>query len=294
MPDAVTFDVPETALQRRDGARPGPLPGVLRPALRPTGARSHEPRAGRPYRGDRWGRAPYRRRPFVPGLRGRLRAIGHLGRARGSRGRRVRVAPVHLRFAMGTRAPRPRGVALGRDRHRVGREHPLGVQPGAREAGGSAHTGASGGTERPDVVFLVDLAVGRVEVTVLPVYVQGRYRKLDRTLPQTRWPCRRCQGRGCDTCGGTGKTYAESVEEIVAAPFLRATGGEGSRFHGMGREDIDARMLGRGRPFVLELLRPAPAHARPRADRRGARRERTRTGRGRSTSPPRRPPTSSE
>jgi tRNA pseudouridine synthase 10 len=119
-----------------------------------------------------------------------------------------------------------------------------------------ARTGAAGGTERPDVVFLADLPVGRVDITVLPLYLQGRYRKLDRTLPQTRWPCRRCQGRGCDTCGGTGKTYAESVEEIVAAPFLAATGGDGTRFHGMGREDIDARMLGRGRPFVLEILRP--------------------------------------
>jgi tRNA pseudouridine synthase 10 len=119
-----------------------------------------------------------------------------------------------------------------------------------------ARTGASGGTTGADLVFLADLPVGRVETTILPVYVQGRYRKLDRSLPQTRWPCRRCGGRGCDTCHGTGKTYPESVEEIVAAPFLTATGGTGSRFHGMGREDIDARMLGRGRPFVLEILRP--------------------------------------
>jgi tRNA pseudouridine synthase 10 len=119
-----------------------------------------------------------------------------------------------------------------------------------------ARAGADGGPVHPDVVFLADLPVGRVEVTVLPVTVRGRYRKLDRTLPQTRWPCRRCQGRGCDHCHGTGKTYAESVEELIAAPLLAATGGEGSRFHGMGREDIDARMLGRGRPFVLEILRP--------------------------------------
>ena len=117
-------------------------------------------------------------------------------------------------------------------------------------------TGAAGGPDRPDLVFLADLPVGRVEVTVLPIYFRGRYRKLDRTLPQTHWPCRRCRGRGCDTCGGTGKTYPTSVEEIVAAPFLRAARAEASRFHGMGREDIDARMLGRGRPFVLELLRP--------------------------------------
>ncbi|HTS33552.1 MAG TPA: tRNA pseudouridine(54/55) synthase Pus10 [Thermoplasmata archaeon] len=117
-------------------------------------------------------------------------------------------------------------------------------------------SGAAGGTERPEVVFLADLAVGRVEFTVLPLYVQGRYRKLDRTLPQTHWPCRRCQGRGCDTCGGTGKTYPTSVEELVGAPLVEASGADGTRFHGMGREDIDARMLGRGRPFVLELVRP--------------------------------------
>ncbi|HYK92803.1 MAG TPA: tRNA pseudouridine(54/55) synthase Pus10 [Thermoplasmata archaeon] len=127
-----------------------------------------------------------------------------------------------------------------------------------RELGKSveARSGAAGGPDRPDVVFVADLPLGRVEVTVMPLYLRGRYRKLDRTLPQTRWPCRSCSGRGCTKCGGTGKTYSESVEEIVAAPFLAATGGEGTRFHGMGREDIDARMLGRGRPFVLEVLRP--------------------------------------
>jgi len=155
------------------------------------------------------------------------------------------------------------------DPERLAREEALWIEVGTewgesvrsafnRELGKklAAASGADGVTENPDVVFLADLPVGRVELTVLPVYVRGRYRKLDRTLPQTHWPCRRCRGRGCTACGGTGKTYATSVEEIIAAPFLRATGAEGTRFHGMGREDIDARMLGRGRPFVLELLHP--------------------------------------
>lgn len=119
-----------------------------------------------------------------------------------------------------------------------------------------AATGAAGGPDRPDLVFLADLPIGRVDVTVMPLYVQGRYRKLDRTVPQTRWPCRKCRGRGCTACGGSGKTYPTSVEELIGAPFVRATAAEGTRFHGMGREDIDARMLGRGRPFVLELVRP--------------------------------------
>ncbi len=113
-----------------------------------------------------------------------------------------------------------------------------------------------GVTSHPDLVLLADLPTGLLEVTVLPLYVRGRYLKDDRTLPQTRWPCRRCHGRGCDFCGGSGKTYTSSVEEIVAAPFLAASGGDGTRFHGMGREDINARMLGTGRPFVLEVLRP--------------------------------------
>jgi tRNA pseudouridine synthase 10 len=119
-----------------------------------------------------------------------------------------------------------------------------------------ARTRAAGGSAGADIVFLADLPVGRVELTVLSLYLRGRYRKLDRTLPQTRWPCRRCQGRGCAHCNGTGKTYPTSVEELLAAPFVLAAGAEGTRFHGMGREDVDARMLGRGRPFVLELLRP--------------------------------------
>ncbi|MGI0053257.1 MAG: tRNA pseudouridine(54/55) synthase Pus10 [Thermoplasmata archaeon] len=119
-----------------------------------------------------------------------------------------------------------------------------------------AATGSEGTNHEAEMVFLADLPVGRVGITVGPLYLKGRYRKFDRSLPQTRWPCRRCHGRGCERCGGTGKTYAESVEELVAAPVLAVTRGEGSRFHGMGREDIDARMLGRGRPFVLEILRP--------------------------------------
>ena len=57
-------------------------------------------------------------------------------------------------------------------------------------------TQKSGGTERPDVVFLCDLPVGLVTATIQPVYLRARYRKLDRTLPQPRWPCRRCQGWG--------------------------------------------------------------------------------------------------
>jgi len=50
--------------------------------------------------------------------------------------------------------------------------------------------------------------------------------------------------------------YPESVEEIVGTPTLEMTQGEDIAFHGAGREDIDARMLGLGRPFVIEIKKP--------------------------------------
>jgi tRNA pseudouridine synthase 10 len=50
--------------------------------------------------------------------------------------------------------------------------------------------------------------------------------------------------------------YQESVEEIIEKPFLDATDGSKGSFHASGREDIDARMLGRGRPFVVEVTKP--------------------------------------
>jgi tRNA pseudouridine synthase 10 len=110
--------------------------------------------------------------------------------------------------------------------------------------------------DSPDVVVIVETAYDHVEVRVSPLFIRGRYRKLVREIPQTKWPCRNCRGAGCERCGHTGKMYPESVEEIIAAPLMEMTGGTAHTFHGMGREDLDALMLGNGRPFVLEISEP--------------------------------------
>lgn len=120
----------------------------------------------------------------------------------------------------------------------------------------AARTGKEVDFLRPDIAGLVDTQYDVVELEVAPLFLYGRYRKLSRDIPQTRWPCRRCRGKGCDHCGGRGKMYETSVEEIVAAEVMKQTGGSGHALHGMGREDVDALMLGNGRPFVLEISRP--------------------------------------
>jgi tRNA pseudouridine synthase 10 len=86
--------------------------------------------------------------------------------------------------------------------------------------------------KRPDVVALMNTAFDDVELTISPVFVYGRYKKFVRDVPQTTWSCRSCWGVGCEKCDNTGS------------------------FHGAGREDVDVKMLGRGRPFVMELSRP--------------------------------------
>jgi len=109
---------------------------------------------------------------------------------------------------------------------------------------------------QPELRFTVDLETGEIELHVASAYFYGRYRKLVRGIPQTHWPCRACRGRGCEKCGFTGKQYPTSVEELILPAFLEACGGEGGHLHGAGREDVDARMLGRGRPFVVEVEAP--------------------------------------
>jgi len=112
------------------------------------------------------------------------------------------------------------------------------------------------GYKRPNLVVIVNPFTEKVTLQVNPLYIAGRYRKLTRGIPQSKWVCVKCRGKGCTRCNWTGKMYSESVEEIVAGPTLEKTSGEDASFHAAGREDIDARMLGRGRPFVIEVKKP--------------------------------------
>jgi tRNA pseudouridine synthase 10 len=108
----------------------------------------------------------------------------------------------------------------------------------------------------PDLTIIMNLPKQEIIIQKRSLYIYGRYNKFIRTIPQTKWPCYDCNGKGCKNCNFTGKKYQESVEEIIAKPVLDITKGIDSKFHGAGREDIDALMLGNGRPFVLEIREP--------------------------------------
>ncbi len=114
--------------------------------------------------------------------------------------------------------------------------------------------------EKPDIVVILNLWRDEIELNVKPVFIYGRYLKYKRGIPQTRWYCRECRGRGCARCNFTGKMYAESVEELIKTSIIDEFGADDMILHGSGREDIDARMLGSGRPFVVELKEPSRRH----------------------------------
>ena len=79
------------------------------------------------------------------------------------------------------------------------------------------------------------------------VFVAGRYNKYSSALSQTPWLLD----------DGT-RLHEGSVEELVCGPLQRFFGADEYRFSASGREDIDVRMLGNGRPFYVELVN---AHA---------------------------------
>ncbi|XP_048858321.1 putative tRNA pseudouridine synthase Pus10 isoform X2 [Brienomyrus brachyistius] len=86
--------------------------------------------------------------------------------------------------------------------------------------------------------------VQEVQCLHAPVFVAGRYNKFSRTLPQTPW-----------VIDGE-RRMESSVEELITTPLLASFQAEGFNFSSSGREDVDVRTLGNGRPFAVELLNP--------------------------------------
>lgn len=97
--------------------------------------------------------------------------------------------------------------------------------------------------KKPEIVVLFDWEKGKpkIDVQITPLYIFGYYQKLVRGIPQCKW--------------GTPGKYRTSVEQIIGRPLLKVTKGKDTKFHGMGREDIDARCLA-WRAFVIEIAEP--------------------------------------
>uniref|UniRef100_A0A670I6P7 tRNA pseudouridine synthase Pus10 n=1 Tax=Podarcis muralis TaxID=64176 RepID=A0A670I6P7_PODMU len=83
-----------------------------------------------------------------------------------------------------------------------------------------------------------------IQCTNGAIFVAGRYNKYSRTLPQTPW-----------IIDGERKMES-SVEELISEHLMAAFKADSFNFSSSGREDVDVRTLGKGRPFAIELVNP--------------------------------------
>ncbi|MEM5784182.1 MAG: tRNA pseudouridine(54/55) synthase Pus10 [Candidatus Aenigmatarchaeota archaeon] len=95
--------------------------------------------------------------------------------------------------------------------------------------------------KNPDISIILDLNENKINFQVKSLFILGYYKKLKRGFPQCKW--------------GTPGKYKTSVEEEIGRPLLKITKGKTHKFHGYGREDIDALCLG-DRAFVIEIKEP--------------------------------------
>jgi len=93
---------------------------------------------------------------------------------------------------------------------------------------------------RPNVVVKIDFTTGDVAVLKNPVLLEGVYLKLSRRTSQAK------------KFGGVKATLLEKLQYV-----RDIFGGVEHVIHAGGREDADARMLGTGRPVVVEVKQPA-------------------------------------
>lgn len=107
-----------------------------------------------------------------------------------------------------------------------------------------------------------------VELSVATVLLAGEYCKLSRIISQTPWRvdsagdpvARSGEPNGAAENGVPAAVepprYAVSVEDVVTAGLGALFKPERVTFMAGGREDVDVRCLGAGRPFVVELANP--------------------------------------
>jgi tRNA pseudouridine(54/55) synthase len=94
----------------------------------------------------------------------------------------------------------------------------------------------------PPVTAHSFLATYEASVKRAAIFLLGRYNKFMRGVSQSPWLIE------------NNRIGATSVEEVVGNPIQKLFCATEYKFHSAGREDIDVRMLGKGRPFILELL----------------------------------------
>ena len=94
----------------------------------------------------------------------------------------------------------------------------------------------------PDIMVKIDTRYMKMDMQIKSIYIYGKYRKFNRIMPQTKWI--------------KYSDVKDTIESVVGEELNHLTGGDLYYLHGAGREDVDVRMLGNGREFIIESCNP--------------------------------------
>lgn len=100
----------------------------------------------------------------------------------------------------------------------------------------------------PEAIVIVNLDPTfsyEIVVQLNPLFYAGYYWKLGRRISHVPW-----------YTGASTKKYPLSIQEVVEKVFKKIFEAEKAVIHAAGREDVDARMVGSGRPVIIEVKSP--------------------------------------
>ncbi|MCY0868496.1 MAG: tRNA pseudouridine(54/55) synthase Pus10 [Desulfurococcus sp.] len=109
-------------------------------------------------------------------------------------------------------------------------------------------TGLQPDFSKPDVVVIVhvdrDLNY-KVTAQVNPIFLKATYWKKGRRISHVPW-----------TTSSGARRFPESLQDFVRDSIASLFDAVDVKVHAAGREDVDARMLGSGRPVIVEIVEP--------------------------------------
>ena len=99
--------------------------------------------------------------------------------------------------------------------------------------------------DSPEATVIIDYETNELELIINPILLEGRYWKRGRNISHTPWITR--EGA---------RLYPYSLYDFFNESLKEVYEAEEIVIHASGREDVDARMLGTGRPLVIEVKKP--------------------------------------
>ncbi len=110
--------------------------------------------------------------------------------------------------------------------------------------------------QSPDIVFTIDFKKDQCDIKPKALFLQGRYTKETRGIPQKQVSCNRCDGKGCFVCDFHGISEYNSVEGHIAKFLFEKFGAQQAKITWIGSEDQSSLVLGNGRPFFVKMINP--------------------------------------